>query len=85
MTDRIEALTAELMYFVRKDHHKSRDCVYSISKVYDKGRPAIYRVLHNGYVFHDIWKDCNSYREAEDYLATELESRIAEAKDWDQE
>ena len=85
MTDRIEALTNELMRFVRKDRYKSRDCVYSISKVYDSGRPAIYRVMHDGYVFHDIIKDFKSYREAEDYLATELESRIAEAKDWDQE
>jgi hypothetical protein len=85
VTDRIAALTNELMSFVRRDHHKTRDCVYSICKVYDCGAPAIYRVVHDGYVFSGIREDFKSYREAEDYLATELEVRIAEAKDWDQE
>lgn len=85
MTDRIATLTNELMSFVRMDHHKTRDCVYSICKVYDCGASAIYRVVHDGYVFPGIRVDFKSYREAEDYLATELEARIAEAKDWDQE
>lgn len=57
------------------DHHKDRDCHFYINTVWSYGRPAVYRVEHNGYI-NEFDDEFPTYAEAEEFLRSKIEELI---------
>jgi hypothetical protein len=58
---KITDLTDKLYELIGRDHHKDRDCHYFIETKWSYGRPPVYVIVHNGYIFDDISEEWASY------------------------
>lgn len=50
LDEQITALAAEYQELIRYDHHKERDCHFSVEKVWSYGEAPRYRVEQQGYI-----------------------------------
>ena len=65
---------------VSLDHHKDRDCHWVISTEYSYGQKPFYRVEHYGYIGKEVNEICETYDEAENFLANTLSCFINDEK-----
>ena len=72
----ILSLTKEWYSLIVGDHHKNRDCIWSIETVWSYGEVPTYRVIHNAYIGEDVDISCSSYEEALEELAVALKDAI---------
>lgn len=72
MNETIVELTQLWYELVQLDHHKDRDCHWTIQTQYSYGSPPAYDILHAGYLYKDVDKSFNSYQEAESALMLEI-------------
>jgi len=84
MEQEIIKLTDIWYKLVSLDHHKDRDCHWSIYKTYSYGQPARYRVEHAGYVWKDYSEEFGTSGEAHEGLIAALNEAIADEVDWAQ-
>ena len=78
---KITELTNKWYTYVNMDHHKSRDCVWTISISYEYGEAPRYTAYHNGYIL-DNWESpqCNALEDAEQWVINKLERELERAK-----
>ena len=81
----ITKLTALYYKIVSLDHHKDRDCIWSINKIWYYGDEPKYRVEHYGYIFKDVEEEFDSYEKAEKFLSKMVKEAISEQKGWAKE
>lgn len=67
------------------DHHKDRDCHWTIEQVWSYGQEPTWRMSHNGYVAGDIYATANSYGGALRALIETLIETIKDHSEYDQE
>lgn len=84
MTDPIEEaillLTRQWMTYVGLDHHKDRDCHFSIEKRWSYGEGATYSAQHHGYIAPYLQgPPRSSYDEARNDLLRFLRSQVEKA------
>lgn len=72
LEDKITRLTEFWYKYVSMDHHKDRDCHFSITKEWSYGSPPHYTVTHNGYVGHEIETNTNTEEHATRILYNEI-------------
>lgn len=72
----IEKLTVEYHGMISSDHHKDRDCHWSIETRWSYGKPPVYVVRHDGYLHSTDEAICDSYAGALAVLRDELQSAI---------
>jgi hypothetical protein len=75
--ERITKLTEKWYVYVNLDHHKSRDCVWSIDISYSYGEKPKYYAYHNGYILDD-WRspECDTLEDAEAWMINKLEREL---------
>ena len=78
LDDRIHQLASEYQFLVAGDHHKDRDCHWSITRQWSYGEDEAWVVRHNGYLYKEVEIFAESYREAQEYLIDHLTRAIAE-------
>jgi len=73
-------LTDKWYNYVSLDHHKDRDCIWSIEIKYAYGDDPKYFAYHNGYIIDD-WAspDCYTLEDAELWLINKLERELEKA------
>lgn len=72
-----------LWYGTLVDHHKDRDCHFSIVTRWSYGRPATFFVEHHGYILEQLYEEFPTYREAAVWLREYLIEKIRdEIKGW---
>ena len=59
LDEQITALTQEYCTLISGDHHKDRDCHFSVEKVWSYGEAPRYRVEHQGYI--NEWNGPDSF------------------------
>jgi predicted glutamine amidotransferase len=64
MDEEITELTKRYYELVNRDHHKDRDCHFSIEKVWSYGQPPYYCIIHNGYI--NRLENTQKYKTAQD-------------------
>lgn len=74
--ERITLLTGLWCSIIQGDHHKDRDCHWSIVTKYSYGEKAKYCVEHSGYVYHDVSEQYPDYKSAQAGLCSLLEKAI---------
>lgn len=75
---KISTLVALWYQLVNLDHHKDRDCHWTIETAYSYDGQLAFRVSHYGYVHREVSRECNSYPEAEAALLEELAKAFQE-------
>lgn len=80
LDEQITNLTEEYQYLIATDHHKDRDCHWSIVRTWSYGEDQLWSVTHSGYCYKDIDISCSTYREAQQVLIEELTSAIENFK-----
>ena len=73
--EKITKLT-DMWYKCLIDHHKDRDCHFSIRKLWSYGENPKYCVEHYGYVYEEINDEFDTMEEAEIFLMTELRNMV---------
>lgn len=82
---------------ISMDHHKSKDCFFSIETVLQPNEKTVFRAFHGGYHNeigeHGWGKDRDTYRDAVNDLVTALQgfirgehdfaNRVLSEEDWD--
>lgn len=78
--DKIISLTSKWYKYVNLDHHKNRDCVWTIDISYSYGDAPKYIAMHHGYIIDD-WSspECDSLEDAENWLINKLERELKNA------
>lgn len=78
---KITELTNKWYTYVNLDHHKTRDCFWTIEVIYAYGEPPRYKASHNGYIL-DYWfsPECDTLEDAEQWLINKLERELEQAK-----
>lgn len=79
-TQKIIELTDKWYRYVNLDHHKTKDCIWTISISYEYGEAPKYVAYHNGYIL-DNWQSpsCDELEDAEQWLIDKLEREIEKA------
>lgn len=76
---------AKLVGFYQRtlvDHHKDRDCHFSIVKKWSYGDEPVYAVEHDGYI-HEFFETFQTNKEAEEFLSNKLIELIrGEIEQW---
>lgn len=67
---------------VSLDHHKDRDCHWTIEIQYSYGNKPVYAVLHYGYVYKEIKKKFYNLRKANRFLRQEIKKAIRAEYVW---
>lgn len=84
MSRPIEEVLTEYHTLISGDHHKDRDCHFSISRDYSYGKLKGYVLHHDGYcnmIKPYGWSDYfTTYKEAEEALISIVEGWITEEK-----
>ena len=92
LESQIRELTDIHMNLVSSDHHKDRDCHWTICKTWSYGDAPKYHVEHAGYIYtgvEDGWEACNyksteykydTYAQAAKDLISHLQIAIRELK-----
>ena len=83
--DAITALSALWCDLVRLDHHKDRDCHWSLEINWSYGQPPTYHVLHNGYAFRVVALKADRLEDAERMLIAQLVRATDEQLAWAQQ
>lgn len=80
-TEKITNLTSKWYTYVNLDHHKTRDCIWTIDISYEYGEAPTYTAYHNGYILDD-WRSphCDTLEDAEAWLINKLERELEKAK-----
>ena len=68
-------LTERWYKYVNQDHHKDRDCHFTIREHYSYGEPPKFHVEHFGYILHNLEvnsDDFDTAEEAREYIANEM-------------
>ena len=79
--DEITDLTEQLYDLVGGDHHKDCDCHWWIETMWSYGKPPVYVVNHNGYIFDYVNDEFDSYSEALESLVYTLKTAISNEKE----
>lgn len=75
------ALTNEWLNTIGPQHHKDRDCHFSIERRWSYGEPPVWIAEHYGYwVTEHFKKECSTYRDAVQALIDMLTEELADAK-----
>jgi hypothetical protein len=80
--EKITKLTNIWYEYVGINHHKDRDCHWSIETEWSYGEKPIYIVRHYGYVYKDIEIYCTTYERAKRTLFSEVMKAINKEKKW---
>ena len=80
--EEILKLTKLWMEIVCLDHHKDRDCHWSISETWSYGDKPYWEVSHYGYVFAERSIKCKTYEEAQEKLIAVIKEAFAYQVDW---
>jgi hypothetical protein len=78
--NQITELSKEWYILIGGDHHKDRDCHFYINTVWSYGQKQKYRVEHYGYLYRDVEKTFDTYKEAAEYLLNTLKTMIDREK-----
>ena len=62
--------------------YKDADCRWIIYTEYSYGEKPTYTVAHYGYIYKDVQIKCDTYKEAEKTLLTELKKAISDEITW---
>ena len=81
----IHQLASEYQSLVASDHHKDRDCHWSITRRWSYGEDDGWIVRHDGYCYEKVEVFCESYREAQETLIDHLNLAITEFNELQQE
>lgn len=86
MRDKLTEITklTNLWYeYVSGDHHKDRDCHWSINTEWSYGESPTYVVRHYGYVYNkEVEIYCTSYKGAQNALISELYKAFKGEREW---
>ena len=75
-TERITKLAQEYHELISGDHHKDKDCHWTIETRWSYGNPPVYIVSHNGHL-HKVEKTtCGTYEAALAVLREELKDAV---------
>jgi hypothetical protein len=74
--EKLVLLTGLWCSIIQGDHHKDRDCHWSIVTKYSYGEGAKYFVEHSGYVHADVYEQYSDYHAAQLGLRFALEKAI---------
>ena len=79
----ILALTKKWYAYVSIDHHKDRDCHWTIQQYFSYGDEPYYQAEHYGYIGDDFeGTRCDTLEEAQEELRDKLLFSIHNAKQW---
>lgn len=76
VTNRITELADEYHRLIAGDHHKERDCHWSIETRWSYGNAPVYIVQHSGYLHHTDTAKFDSYDAALAYLREEIKEAL---------
>jgi hypothetical protein len=82
---KITELTDKLYNLLGREHHKDRDCHYYIKTRWSYGKPPVYVIVHNVYIFDDISEEWASYELACIRLKDLLEKNVKHLMELDTE
>lgn len=74
--DKITEFASEYHKLIAGDHHKDKDCHWSIETRWSYGQEPKFIVRHRGYLFHDVDAICDSYAGALAVLRDELKTAV---------
>lgn len=74
--DKITELAGEYHKLIAGDHHKDKDCHWSIETRWSYGQEPKFIVRHRGHLFHDVDTVCATYAEALATLRSELKTAV---------
>jgi hypothetical protein len=80
LIDRITELTEEWFSLITRDHHKDRDCHWTVETQWSYGQRPRYKVLHYGYILREISEEYCSYADAVQGLHDALVKAIENTK-----
>jgi exonuclease III len=72
----ITELSAKYYELIGADHHKDRDCHWTIETKWSYGQPPVYIVEHHGYLHNTERAKFETYAGALAYLKSELKDAI---------
>jgi hypothetical protein len=78
LDDKIHQLASEYQILISGDHHKDRDCHWSITRKWAYGEDIGWVVEHIGYLYEAVEIFCESYREAQETLIDTLVLAISQ-------
>lgn len=73
---KITELSADYYSLISGEHHKDRDCHWSIETKWSYGNEPRYIVTHNGYVYDRIEIICDTYEGALVALRNQLKNAV---------
>ena len=83
--NKVDKLIEEYNSLIQRDHHKDRDCHFTIEKSWDYGEFSGWRVSHYGYCHKEndlgMSKDFSTYDAAENHLILLLIQWIKDEKE----
>lgn len=79
---RLDELLATYNDYVCRDHHKDKDCHFSIEKRWSYGKANGYTPMHYGYVHHFHGPTFPTYEEAEHWMIKKLEV-LTDPREWE--
>lgn len=79
----IVELTKKWYAYVNLDHHKDRDCHWTIEQRFSYGDEPYYQAEHSSYIGDDFsGTKCDTLEEAQEELREELKRQLYNAKQW---
>lgn len=72
----ITELSSQYYNLISTDHHKDRDCHWTIETKWSYGQPPVYVVEHRGYLHETERATFDSYEGALSYLKSEIKDAI---------
>jgi hypothetical protein len=75
-TNKITKLAGEYHKLISGDHHKDRDCHWTIETKWSYGKDPFYIVERNGYLHHTETARFDSYDSALAYLREEIKDAL---------
>lgn len=82
LSDEIVRLSGIWYELVNVDHHKDKDCHWSIETTYSYGDGPRFTVWHDGYVYKRVSNEYKTLRAALTGLRDELKRAIAGQRAW---
>jgi hypothetical protein len=79
--ERIVKLTKAWYEVVSVDHHKDRDCHWTIEIRYSYGQAPVYDIVHEGYVWDRVRESCSTLKGAEETLLCILNKALKRERD----
>jgi hypothetical protein len=76
----VKKLSDQWYALMGKQHHKDKDCHWTIETNWSYGNKQTYTVVHHGYLVGDFYEEFNSYEKALDYLIGQIGKYIKTLK-----